>query len=94
MRRPFGEPTEVPDIIINEDVRAYIHERGCDFRVCTSCGGPILLPTSIKQPKSTDIRISVGDHDLYVSRYQVKWIQTIDMKMVPRYFGYGQSDEY
>lgn len=94
MRRPFGEINDTPEIIVDDDVRAYIQERGCDFRVCTSCGGPILLPTSIKNPKSTDIPIIIGDYMLYVSRYQVKWIQTITMKMVPRYFSYGQSDEY
>ncbi|MCQ1537647.1 hypothetical protein FTO68_01390 [Methanocalculus taiwanensis] len=94
MRRPFGEINDIPEIIVDDDVRAYIQERGCDFRVCTSCGGPILLPTSIKNPKSTDIPITIGDYMLYVSRYQVKWIQTITMQMVPRYFSYGQPDGY
>jgi hypothetical protein len=94
MMRPSGDTTETPEITINDDVKAYIHERGCDFRVCTSCGGPILLPVSIKSPKSTDIRINVGEYVLYISRYQVKWIQTINMQMVPRYFGHGRSDEF
>lgn len=94
MRRPFGEIPETPELTVEDDVRAYIKERGCDFRVCTSCGGPILLPTSIKNPKSSDIPIAVGDYTLYVSRYQVKWIQSITMQMVPRYFSYGQSDEF
>lgn len=94
MRRSFGEINETPDITVDDDVRAYIRERECDFRVCTSCGGPILLPTTIKHPKSSDIPIAVGDYTLYVSRYQVKWIQSITMQMVPRYFSYGQSDEF
>ncbi|MCP1661728.1 MAG: hypothetical protein D5R99_08415 [Methanocalculus sp. MSAO_Arc1] len=94
MIHPFGDATGTPDITVTEDVRTYIKDRGCDFRVCTSCGGPILLPTTIKRPKSTDISIPVGDYTLYISRYQVKWIQTINMQMIPRYFGQGSFDEY
>ncbi|RQD80592.1 MAG: hypothetical protein D5R96_08465 [Methanocalculus sp. MSAO_Arc2] len=94
MSRPFGDADREPEIIVSDDVRAYIRDRGCDFRVCTSCGGPILLPATIKRPKSTDIPIPVGEYTLFISRYQVKWINTITMRMVPRYFGYGSFDEF
>ena len=45
----LNEVSIVPEVI------EYINKRDCDFRICTSCGGPILLPTRIKPPKKTDL---------------------------------------
>lgn len=69
---------------VSEDVRAYILERGCDFRVCTSCGGPILLPVTVKRPKTTDFQVKVGPRTLYISRYQASFATLIDGSMIPR----------
>jgi hypothetical protein len=76
------------EIIVTDDVRSYVMERDCDFRVCTSCGGPILLQASVKPPKSTDLMIPVGDHTIYVSMYQARYLDRIDMSMLPRFCEY------
>ncbi|MDD1664629.1 MAG: hypothetical protein LUQ32_04685 [Methanomicrobiales archaeon] len=72
-------------IRVTEEVRTYVRKRQHDMRVCTSCGGPILLPTSIHPPKATDIRIPVGDWTVYVSRYQARYHDTIHGGMIPRF---------
>ena len=75
-------------IVVTEEVEAYITERGCNFRVCTTCGGPVLLSTDVKPPKPNDLELYVGDQILYVSVYQAPYIDRIDMDMVPRYCYY------
>ncbi|MDD4299394.1 MAG: hypothetical protein PHO78_01905 [Methanomicrobium sp.] len=78
----------IHDIIVSDEVRRYILDRKSNFRVCTSCGGPIILSTLVKPPKSSDIEIYVGDYILYVSIYQARFLDTIDMNMIPRYCDY------
>ncbi len=72
-------------IRVTEEVRAYVERRGHDMRLCTSCGGPILLPTSIHPPKPTDLRVRVGSRMVYVSRYQARYHDTIHGGMIPRF---------
>jgi hypothetical protein len=76
-------------VIVTEEVKAFIKKRKADFRVCTSCGGPILLPVSIKPPKSTDTEIYIGDRIIYISIYQVRFLDRIDMSMIPHFCMYG-----
>ncbi|WOF16060.1 hypothetical protein F1737_04740 [Methanoplanus sp. FWC-SCC4] len=76
------------EIIVTEDVRQYIIDRKCNFRICTSCGGPILLSTAVKPPKSSDLEIYIGDYILYISMYQARFIEYVDMSMVPKYCDY------
>jgi hypothetical protein len=73
------------EITISDEVRRYLSAQSCDYRICTSCGGPILLPITIKQPKSKDIRIPVGERTLFISRYQASFLDLIDREMIPRY---------
>ncbi len=80
--------SDSPAIQVTEEVRTYIESRRADFRLSTSCGGAILLPVSVKPPKSTDIQIRVGDYTLYVSRYQARGLRTIHRGMIPRHFMY------
>ena len=70
------------EITVDEDVRQYIASQGCDFRICTACMGPALVPVSVKAPKETDIRIPVGDQTLYISRIQARHITTVSMDMI------------
>ncbi|MCD1293975.1 hypothetical protein CUJ83_03060 [Methanocella sp. CWC-04] len=70
---------------ISDSVLNYIKEQKRDYRVCTSCGGAILLPTAIKRPKPSDIKIPVGDNYLYVSAMQAKYIDIIDDSMLVSY---------
>lgn len=70
---------------ISQEVINYINEQNRDYRVCTSCGGPILLPITIKKPKPNDIKVPVGDHILYISATQAMYIDTIDDSMLMTY---------
>lgn len=84
-----GSP-EVNEITIVPEVLAYINKRDCDFRICTSCGGPILLPIRIKPPKKTDLLIKAGNHTIYVSIHQARFLSCIHMDMVP----FFEDEEY
>lgn len=72
-----GEVTVVPEVI------EYINRRDCDFRICTSCGGPILLPIRVKPPKKTDLLLKAGNHTIYVSIHQARFLHSIHMDMIP-----------
>ncbi|MDD1658882.1 MAG: hypothetical protein LUP92_01310 [Methanomicrobiales archaeon] len=84
MDRTFP-PMPADGIRVTDEVRTYVRNRQHDMRLCTSCGGPILLPTSIHPPKATDLRIEVGDWTVYVSRYQARYHDTIHAGMIPRF---------
>jgi hypothetical protein len=83
-RKESGEDV-YHEITVSDEVRRYLGTQPCDYRVCTSCGGPILLPVSIKRPKPNDIRIPVGNRTLYISRYQAPFLEFIDREMIPHY---------
>lgn len=72
-----GEVSVAPEVI------DYIRERDCDFRVCTSCGGPILLPVRVKPSKKSDLLLKAGDHTIYVSIHQARFLTGIHMGMIP-----------
>jgi hypothetical protein len=74
---------DLHDITIEPEVLSYINKRDCDFRICTSCGGPVLLPLRIKPPKKTDILVKAGNHTIYVSIHQARFLNTIHMEMIP-----------
>jgi len=76
------------DIVVSDDVKSYIIQRNIDFRVCTSCGGPVLLSTTVKPPKPSDYEIYIGDNIIYVSIYQARYLDRIDIDMVPAYCDY------
>ncbi|MGA2935288.1 MAG: hypothetical protein ABSD81_09060 [Methanomicrobiales archaeon] len=84
MDRSFPPPA-ADGIRVTDEVRSYVRKRQHDMRVCTSCGGPILLPTSLHPPKPTDLSIPVGDWTVYVSRYQARYNDTIHAGMIPRF---------
>lgn len=79
----------VPSIFIDDEVISYINERNTDFRISTSCGGPILLPVSYKPPKSTDITVKAGERTIFISMYQARYIDHIHMGLVPYHTGPG-----
>lgn len=70
---------------ISETIVRFIKEQKRDYRVCTSCGGAILLPTAIKRPKPNDIKIPVGENFLYISATQARYIHIIDDSMLMTY---------
>jgi hypothetical protein len=71
------------DVTIAPEVQEYINKRGCDFRICTSCGGPVLLSTRIKPPKKSDLLLKAGSHMIYISVHQARFLNTIHMDMIP-----------
>jgi hypothetical protein len=73
----ISEVTIVPEVI------DFINKRDCDFRICTSCGGPILLPIRVKPPKKTDLILRAGNHMIYISIHQARFLHNIRMDMVP-----------
>jgi len=82
------KPTPIPMIhtkngfVIDSDVESFIIKAKKDFRLCTTCGGPVIVPTELKNPKPSDIRIEIGDSILYVSRIQARFTRRIDKFML------------
>ena len=70
------------EFIVDDDVKKLIESEGCDYRVCTACMGPALVPVSVKAPKESDIKIPVGEHTLYISRIQAMYVNHITIDMV------------
>ena len=73
---------------VDEDVMDFLHAQKVDYRLCTSCGGAILLPTKIKPRKSSDYEIDIGPNKLYISRVQARYIKKINKSMINPYFDY------
>jgi len=71
------------EVFVAPAVIEYIEKRNCDFRICTSCGGPILLPTRVKPPKRTDVLLKAGTHTIYISIHQARFLQDIRADMIP-----------
>jgi hypothetical protein len=80
---PTNDSTCISEVTVVPEVIEYIKKRDCDFRICTSCGGPILLPIRIKPPKKTDLLLRAGNHMIYVSVHQARFLHNIRMDMVP-----------
>jgi len=70
------------EIRVDREVIDYIERNGRDYRVSTSCYGPVILPIEMKAPKETDLRIRVGKHTLYVSIVQAKYIDRVTKSML------------
>lgn len=97
----FSDPRDHPglgEVAVAPEVIEYIDRRGCDFRICTSCGGPILLPTRIKPPKKSDLLLKAGCHTIYVSIHQARFLHCIRMDMIPFFDDYNpggrEQDEF
>jgi len=70
------------EIKVDNEVIEFIRKKGRDYRVSTSCYGPVVLPIEMKPPKETDIIISVGKNILYVSIVQAKYIDRVTSAMI------------
>lgn len=80
----FGD---IMEIIVDDDVRELIMSEGRDYRICTSCTGPALVPITVKTFKDSDIVIPVGKNRLYISIVQARYINRVTMDML-----YGSND--
>ena len=85
-------PRPISPITVTDEVIAYMDKRGGDFRISTSCSGPVLMPVKIKPAKQSDIPIKAGSHTIYVSQYQLPWLTEINMRLVPRIL-YTENDD-
>jgi hypothetical protein len=79
----INDSTCISEVTIVPDVIEFINKRDCDFRICTSCGGPVLLPIRVKPPKKTDLLLRAGNHMIYVSIHQARFLHSIRMDMIP-----------
>ena len=70
------------EIAVDDDVKELILSEGRDYRICTSCTGPALVPTTVKMPKESDIKIPVGDYTLFISRVQARYMDRVTMDMI------------
>lgn len=70
------------EIAVDDSVKNFIIQNGQDYRICTSCSGPVMLPVSLRSPKSSDIVIKVGNHALYISRVQARYIRKVTTDMI------------
>ncbi|MCL2711796.1 MAG: hypothetical protein FWD37_00770 [Methanomassiliicoccaceae archaeon] len=71
------------EITVDDAVMEFIVAEGIDYRLCTTCSGPALVPTLIKPPKGSDIKIPVNELlTLYISRVQLGYVSHITMDMV------------
>ncbi|HJJ28473.1 MAG TPA: hypothetical protein O0X70_03680 [Methanocorpusculum sp.] len=85
-------PQAFAQIPVSQEVIDYMDERGGDFRISTTCSGPVLMPTRVKPAKSSDIAIRAGEHIIFISRYQISWIEEITMDLVPRFSFEGEHE--
>ena len=69
-------------ITVDKAVEELIKRERQDFRVCTACSGPALVPVFVKPPKDSDIKIPVGDYFLYISIVQASYIKRVSMDML------------
>ncbi len=85
--------TPEKDIEIDEDIVEFIKKQGIDYRVSTTCSGAMILPTSYKPPKPSDLRVDVNGHKLYISRVQAQYINKIDKTMLTK-LDYSKLEKY
>ena len=86
MYSPRDETSLPQDFRISEEVVAHVNKSNCDFRISTSCGGPMLLPISLKRPKPSDIAVKAGSHTIYISIHQARYLHSIHMGLIPRFY--------
>jgi len=70
------------EIAVDDDVIRLIMSEGRDYRVCTACAGPALVPITVKGPKESDLKIPIGKNTLYISRVQARYIRRVTIDMV------------
>ena len=66
----------------DQEVIDFIIKNKRDYRVSTSCSGPVIVPITVKAPKETDLKVKVGHHILYISRVQARYINRVTPDML------------
>ncbi|MBC7084837.1 MAG: hypothetical protein H5T43_00505 [Methanomethylovorans sp.] len=73
---------------IDSEVKSFILEHKRDFRLCTTCGGPVIVPVEMKAPKDSDIVVQIGPNKLYISKVQAHYLHRIEKQMLAYYKRY------
>jgi hypothetical protein len=71
--------------IVDDEVKEFISQEDRDFRICTSCGGPVLVPTDLVPAKPTDVEVKIGENSLFVSIIQARFTRRIHSSMLDQY---------
>ncbi len=69
-------------IEVDQEVIDFILENDQDYRVSTSCSGPVVVPITLKAPKTTDLQVKIGEHTLYISKVQARYISRVTPDML------------
>ena len=69
-------------ITVDDAVKSLILSEGQDYRLCTACSGPALVPLSVKPAKESDIQIKIGDNILYISKVQASYVNRVTIDMI------------
>ena len=70
------------EITVDDAVKSLILSEGQDYRLCTACSGPALVPLSVKPAKASDIQIKIGDNILYISKVQASYVNRVTIDMI------------
>ncbi|UCE75141.1 MAG: hypothetical protein JSV56_05405 [Methanomassiliicoccales archaeon] len=74
--------SENKTIEIDEEIIEFLKQQDEDFRISTSCYGPILIPVSMKPPKKSDIKVNFGKRTLHISMVQAAYLSKVDKSML------------
>jgi hypothetical protein len=69
-------------ITVDPDVIEFVKMSGEDYRLSTSCSGPIIIPTAVKPPKDNDLKVKCGDRTLFISRVQARYVSHVTKDMI------------
>ncbi|MEZ5334652.1 MAG: hypothetical protein R2741_05150 [Methanolobus sp.] len=85
---------DVPrEIKVAAEVEDFIRNSKKDYRLCTTCGGPAIVPTDMSIPKESDIKIKIGDNTLHISKVQARYIRQVEYGMLLGYMNYCKRHE-
>jgi hypothetical protein len=69
-------------ISVDQEVIDFVKANKRDYRVSTSCSGPVIVPITVKPPKETDLKVHIGENTLYISRVQARYIDRVTQDML------------
>lgn len=81
------------NFIVDNEVKDFINREDRDFRVCTSCSGPVLVPLDMAPAKTSDIEIKVGDNTLFVSIVMAQYTRRIHKSMLDQYMWFLENGQ-
>lgn len=76
-------------IIVDKEIREFINNHDRDFRLCTTCRGPVLVPIDTIPSKPDDIKIKIGDNTLFMSLFQAEYTRRIHKSLLTEYTDYN-----